>query len=146
MSALTNIIWKYRKVRGQWRRIRRLLFPSPAELRFIDLMGGTYTTINWIRRPATRFPLAIVWDIGPALKAEMFKREIKAGRYYVDFGNDIFWGFEIDGQKWHRDVVREFDRDSYLYTRGWRLMHIEAARMWRDPDRVKYDILKFLYT
>src|SRR5579884_2187911 len=124
MSVITKTIWKYRKIRSWSRRQRRLWFPSPAELKFIDIMGGTYTTIGWIKRPATKFPFAIVWDLGPYLKPENFEREKHAGRYFIDFGNDILWGFEIDGQAYHRDVVAEFERDSYLYQRGWRIMHI----------------------
>jgi len=108
-------------------------------------MGGKVTTIKQIKRPATKFPLAIVWSLGPALKTEMFEREVQAGKYWLDFGNDIFWGFEIDGREWHRDIVAEFDRDSYLYQRGWRIMHIEAGNLWRSPDRVKLQVLQFLY-
>lgn len=92
------------------------------------------------------FGLSIVWSLGKAMRSEGMKREVRAGRYYIDFGAaDIGRGIEIDGAAYHQDVVQAFDRDSYLYQRGWKIMHIAAVKLWSDPERVQRDVLKFLF-
>jgi very-short-patch-repair endonuclease len=149
----------YYKARGIWFRWNRLLFPSAAEARFIQIMGGKMITINAIKHPATKQPLRLVWSIGRALKNEKFEREVKAGRYWLDFSNDILWAIEIDGKKYHRDIVREQDRDDYLLgfchkrckapcykhsNRGYRVKHIAAVRLWVEPAVVQSEVLRFL--
>jgi len=84
--------------------------------------------------------------MGKAFRDERFKREVRVGKYYLDFGNDIFWGIEVDGEKWHMDVIAEFERESYIYQRGWRILRIKAIRLWNDPARVQREVLQFLYT
>ncbi len=115
-------------------------------MRFIEIMGGRVMRFEKIRSRKTGFPLSIVISMGRFLKDERFKREVRAGKYFVDFGNDILYAFEIDGKYWHMDVVAQFERDSYLYQRGWRIMRIEAVRIYNNPDAVKREVLKFLYT
>jgi very-short-patch-repair endonuclease len=83
--------------------------------------------------------------MGKILSGENFKREVRVGRYFLDFGNDVFWGIEIDGRKFHLDIVAEFDRDSYLYERGWRIKHIDAIKVFNEPDVVMRDVLQFFY-
>jgi hypothetical protein len=138
--------FKFYNLRALWRRHIRLIFSSPAEVRFIELMGGKVYGVKKIKHWRTGFPLTIYWRYGKILRSEKFRREVRAGRYWIDLGNDIHWGFEIDGAHWHRDIVAEFDRDSYLYQRGWRIMHIDATRLWRDPSRVQRETLRFLYS
>lgn len=145
--------------RAIWFRWMRLLFPSAAELRFIHIMGGRYITVPFVRRPSTRRPLAIVFSLGRALHDERFGREIQAGRFWIDFGNDIYWGIEVDGERYHRDIVREQDREEYLTgfctkrcqkvcykhsNDGWRVKHINAIRLWAEPANVQAEVLKFL--
>lgn len=122
-----------------------MLFPSPAELKLIEIMGGKFLKINKLKHPKTHFPFAIVLSMGKVLETEKFKREVRIGKYFVDFGNDIAWAIEVDGKNFHRDVVAEFDRDSYIYQRGWRIWHIDAVRLWNSPDLVQREVLKFLY-
>jgi very-short-patch-repair endonuclease len=151
----------YYKARGIWFRWNRLLFPSAAEARFIEIMGGHMITFGFIKHPETKQPFRIILSIGRALKREHFGREIKAGKYWLDFGNDIFWCIEIDGKKYHRDIVREQERDEYLSefchkrcrkpcykhsNQGWRVKHIPALRLWLEPAIVQREVLNFLNT
>jgi very-short-patch-repair endonuclease len=122
-----------------------MLFPSPAELKLIEIMGGKVFRISWLKHPKTKHKFALVISIGKPLKTEKFKREVRIGKYFVDFGNDVCWAIEVDGKNFHRDVVAEFDRDSYIYSRGWRMWHIDAARLWNQPDIVQREVLRFLY-
>jgi len=140
------IVKRYYRTRSAWWRLNRLLFPSPAELRLIEIMGGKYVTVEWLKHPKTKFRFAIVLSLGKFLRDEKFGREVRVGKYYIDFGNDVGWGLEVDGAEYHRDIVAAFDRDSYLYQRGWRVMHIMAVRLWNEPAVVQREVLKFLYT
>lgn len=150
---------KYYKARAKWFRWNRLLFPSAAEVRFIEIMGGKILSFHGIKHPETKQPLRIVFSLGKALKNEKFEREVRAGRYWLDFGNDILWCIEIDGKKYHRDVVKEQDRDDYLMgfchkrckdpcykhsNLGYRVKHIPAIRLWLEPAVVQSEVLRFL--
>ena len=141
---MNKIKSKYYRTRSAWWRLNRLLFPSPAELKLIEIMGGKITRLEWLKHHQTKFCFAIVWSLGNAFKAENFEREKRVGKYFLDFGNDILWGVEVDGKAYHRDVVKQFDRDSYMYQRGWRVMHINAIRLWNEPAKVQSELLKFL--
>lgn len=145
MPKTNKLISKYYRTRSYYYRINRILFPSPAELKFVDIMGGKSFAIDFIKHPKTKFPLAFVWSLGKHLNDENFKREVRVGKYYIDFGNDIGIGLEIDGHHWHRDVVAEFDRDSYLYQRNWRVIHIPAVRLYNEPGKVQSEVLSFLF-
>lgn len=142
--ARTNLIGKYYRLRARYWRLQRLLFMSPAEARFVRLMGGRVLTFRHIRSTKTGFPLTFVLGLGRSLRAQQFRREVRVGKYYVDFANDIGWCIEIDGSEWHRDVVAEFERESYLYQRGCRILRIKAPRLWNDSAGVQRDVLKFL--
>lgn len=137
---------KWRKIRARWWRLNRLFFPSPAELRFISIMGGKYWQVDKIKHWRTHFSFAIVWSLGRVLSDEQFGREVfAAGRYFVDFGNDVGMAIEVDGHHYHLDVVREFERDSYLYQHNWRVIHIQAVKLWNDPAGVQRRVLQFIY-
>lgn len=135
------------------------MFPSAAEVQFIRIMGGKVLTFNFIKHPETRQPFRLVFSLGKALRVEKFGREVRAGKYWLDFGNDIFWAIEIDGAKYHRDIVREQDKLDYLtefchkrckdpcYKHsniGWRVKHIPALRLWLEPAVVQSEVLRFL--
>lgn len=128
------------------RRLSRLLFPSPAEVQFVRVMRGHVLTVPFMRSRRTGFCLAFVWR-GKILKRELVHREVRAGRYVVDFGVVTPFGkkaIEIDGEPFHQDVLREQERDDYLRARGWEVLHIKGRRLWREPRRVGGDVLKFL--
>ena len=135
------------------------MFPSAAEVRFIKIMGGKIITIYFLKHPQTKQPLRFVLNVGRALSVENFEREVRAGKYWLDFGNDIFWVIEVDGAKYHRDIVREQERDDYLMgfchkrcrkpcykhsNVGYRVKHISAIRLWNEPAVVQSEVLRFL--
>ena len=136
---------KYFRVRATYFRYTRLYFPSAAEVRLVEIMGGKFLTFKRIRHWQTKRPLTIIYSLGKVLGNEKFGREVRAGRYWVDFMNDLFMGIEVDGAAYHTDVVAQFERDSYLYQRGYRIIHIPAIKLWNDPAHVQQTILKFVY-
>lgn len=118
---------------------------SPAEAKFVELMGGRVWRLP-IKRWGSGFPVTIVWSLGPDLKNECFKREVRIGRYFADFANDVGRVIEIDGDPYHMDVVADLEREGYLQERGQKIMRIPASRLWKNPARVRRDVLKFIYS
>lgn len=145
MSKFRTALRRYRKARAKYRRGMRLIFPSPAELRFIQIMGGDFVQLPIIKSLRNRFPLTLVYDLGPFLRSEFVRREVRCGRYFIDFGNDILRGIEIDGMAFHNDKPRELMRDDFLESCGWLLLHIKATKLWRDPDFVTRQTRIFLW-
>ena len=154
-----SLVNYYYRFRARWFRWNRMLFPSPAEIKLVEIMGGRAIAIQFIKHPQTKFPLTFVLSLGKALKTQNFQREVKAGKYWIDFGNDILWGLEVDGKNFHRDIVREQDRHEYLTSfcdkkckkncqrhanLGWRVKHIPAVRLWLEPATVQSEVLRFL--
>jgi very-short-patch-repair endonuclease len=111
-------------------------------------MGGRVLEIKWLRHYKTRYPLAFVVTLGRVLKRELCCREVRVGGRYVDFAFDDTYGrkraIEIDGDAFHRDIVKEQDRDDYLAKYGWIVLHIPAVDLYRSPSLVQRRALKFL--
>lgn len=153
-TTMKNLAQTYRRWRGRYRRLRRLIFISPAEARFIELMGGKVVVLQRIRDKHTGFPAAVYWNLGKRLKAEGFKREVRYGLYFVDFANDLNRIIEIDGNPYHMDVVADMDRDIYIRELCWkwnrtreaRIMRIPAHRLGLDKMKVQQEVLKFIYS
>lgn len=151
-NELTMILESFR--RGLWYRKKqfwrnaRILFPSPAEVHFVRLMGGKVITIDAIRYPnVNRFPLAIIYTRGKFLRTNLMQREVRVGAMYVDFAFiDPYTNkaIEIDGSDYHKDHVREAERDEYLKIRGWQVLHISAMDLYRQPGRVQQKVLNYL--
>ncbi|MBS4040378.1 MAG: DUF559 domain-containing protein [Flavobacteriales bacterium] len=136
---------KYYILRSQIGRRSRMLYISPAEVRFIRIMGGHVVTFYDDRHPRTKFPLAYVVSLGRFLKRHGYEREVRVGKSFVDFGDvERRRGLEIDGRDWHMDVVKEMERDEYMRQFGWTLFHIQAADLWRNPDYVQRQVLQFM--
>lgn len=147
MSAVSYISSRIYYARKDWWRRNRLLFPSPAELQFVRIMGGRVITIDHIKHPDTGFPLAIITSMGTALRREYVRREVRVGAMYVDFAFITPYdkkAVEIDGKDFHMDVVREQERDDYLRDRGWRVLHIRAADLYANPDLIQRRVIDFL--
>lgn len=147
MSVARVISHKVHYAKKDWWRKNRILFPSPAEVQFARVMGGKAITIDHIKHPQTGFPLTIITSMGKTLRREFVQREVRVGAMYVDFGFETRYSkkaIEIDGDAFHRDIVREQERDEYCRERGWKLLHIQAADIYREPDLVQRRVMKFL--
>lgn len=145
MVTLKNIVYRYYNIRSQIWRQNRMFFMSPAEIRFLHIMGGKVVTFEAIKHARTHFPLAYVVTMGRSLRRENFAREVRVGRYFIDFGNDIKRGIEIDGRNFHMDIVKEIERDEYVAKYGWSLLHIQAVDLWQQPDNVQRRVLSFIH-
>lgn len=125
----------------------RLLFPSPAETKFVQLMGGKAIVIDHIKHPKSGYPLTVFTTMGKTLRREFVQREVRAGAMYIDFAFVTKYGkkgIEIDGANFHRDIIKEQNRDDYLQARGWKILHIQAIDLYRQPDIVQRQVIRFL--
>ncbi len=147
-----NVISRYYRTRSALWRMQRLLFPSPAELRFIELLGGRVYRVHWLKHPRTGFCFAYVRTLGRWLESEGFKREVRYGLYWVDLANDLDRIIEIDGRRWHStDVVADYEREVWIEQYCQRVrrnkaifLRIRAVDLIYDRNGVQRDTLKFL--
>lgn len=153
-DTATTIYFRLLRWQNVWRRHMRYIFPSPAELRLIELMGGRVFKVKWLRQPRTGFCLAIVLNMGKLFNKERVRREVGYGRYWVDFANDLNRIIEVDGNAYHMDVVADFDREIAIKemcrklpnpaAREARILRIKADELWRNPNKVQQKVLGFL--
>ena len=143
MAVYKKLVSTFYRRRSKWWRDNRMLFPSPAEVRFIQIMGGRVVIIERIKHPKTKFPMVIVLSLGKILTRENFKREVRVGSKLCDFGNDLKTAIEIDGRYFH-DIIEQVERDEYFTNYGWRVLHIEASKLWREPSKIQQMVLEFL--
>lgn len=101
-------------------------------------------TVRFIRHPGTGFPLRVVLSMGRLFKNEQVEREVRVGKYWVDFGNDIQRGIEVDGAAYHRDVIAEAERAKYFAARGWIVLRITARQIVENPAGVRRAVQEFL--
>lgn len=88
--------------------------------------------------------MAFVVSRGKLLRQEHVGREVRAGKCYIDFANDLHRGIEIQSRKWHNDVIKDAQRFEYLRDRGWRILYIEAIDIFRNPYTVRERVTRFL--
>lgn len=107
-------------------------------------MGGKVIEVDLVKEPLNGFSLCFVVSMGPVFKEERIEREVRAGAFYIDFGNDIGRGIEVDGRPFHGDIIREQRRDEYCGKYGWMLLHIAAADLYARPEIVRNRVIAFL--
>jgi hypothetical protein len=139
-----TLLGRYYRARSRFYQRQRLLFPSPAEIRFIRLMGGHVVIVPFLKHYKTGFPMARILTLGKLLKTEQMAREVRVGSKYVDFGNDVRRGIEVDGRKYHTDIVEQIQRDEYFQKYDWHVLHIDATELYQNPKKVKRAVIAFL--
>lgn len=124
------------------------VFPALAEVRFVRMMGGRVTTLPFIRHAETSRPLAVVWTLGRVLRAHKFKHRVvvgvSGGETILSFGNDIHWGIELDGLRYHNDILVKQDLDEFFSMAGWRVLHITTTKMQVNPAKIRDEVFRFL--
>lgn len=101
------------------RAFERWLRPSPAEKKFMQVMGFWYFVRYTVQR------------------------EKYVSGYYVDFAVPTHRVIiEIDGKKYHGGV-RDILRDAAIEKLGWHVLRVPASQLWRDPKRVRREVYLF---
>ena len=122
------------KTRSQLYRAKRLIFASPAEMKFIEIMGGRV-----IKLPLNSY--YVLW-CGWTLARHFIQREKRYGRVWCDFGNRTHV-IEIDGAAYHNPVV-DRQRDEYLDRIGVDVLRIDATDIYNRPEWVRNEVRAFL--
>ena len=109
-------------------------------------MGGRCTKIVHVKNHKTKFPLVIVWSLGKTLKRQNYKREVRYGRYYVDFANDLNRIIEVDGAAYHMDVIADMDREIDIKGRqpDARFLRVKAYQLYNNSAEVQRKVLTFI--
>jgi very-short-patch-repair endonuclease len=150
MDYATTIYFRLLRWQNVYRRNKRLVFPSPAEMRLVELMGGRVLRLKFLRDRRTHFPLALVIRQPKLFKRERVRREVGYGSYWVDFANDLNRIIEVDGSAYHMDVVADFDREVAIkeicrrHKYDARFLRIRGDELYRDPNVVQRKVLEFL--
>jgi very-short-patch-repair endonuclease len=108
-------------------------------------MRGHVLTTPFVKSRRTGFPLAIIWR-GKILKRELVYREVPAGPFFIDYAVVTpFYkrGIELHSKEWHRDIVRDQEREEYLKARGWEIRYITSKHL-AEPKRLFAEVLRFL--
>lgn len=137
---------KFYRLRSRYWRNNRMLWPSPAEVAFVRVMGGRVITVPFCKHPRNGFKLAWVLSLGKTLRSHKFQREVRCGSKYCDFGNDLKWAIEIDGRRYHNDIVVQQQRDEYFAKYGWRVLHVDARDVFWNVNQTRDLVHKFLNT
>ncbi len=144
MKRGSRLYWTFRKYRGKYRRLKRLVFASPAEMQLITLMGGKVVSTNLVHN-RNGFPFTIVVSMGGWFGGKQHvKREVREGKFFVDFGNDIKRGIEIDSREWHMDITKDQERDEYFKAHGWRILRIKTSDLATRQDMIQKAVIDHL--
>lgn len=74
------------------------------------------------------------------------KREYPVAGYYVDVVTTRFHrvAIEVDGKKYHTDIIGDDERMQRIEAKGWSPLRIEAREILFRPRKTKRDTLKFI--
>lgn len=144
MNRQLSLLDRFYRLRSGCYKRKRIVFASPAEVMLIRVMGGWVLTLPFWRDPENHFPAIVVLSMGQVFKNERVQREVRVGGRYIDFGNDIQRGIEVDGRDYHGDIVKQIERDEYFQKYGWRVLHIAAADVYNKPRAVRRLVVKHL--
>lgn len=113
----------------EWQRIRRLLWPAKydhAAYMLINIVGRWWLFLTgWKReyRIVGKERLIIVDLAHPRLKLAL----------------------EADGERWHRDIVHEQERDEALKGTGWSVRHYRYPELNKHPRKVKRQVRRWFW-
>lgn len=116
------------------------LFPTPVQVRLIEILGGTTFTIGRYRH--NNRPMTITLSRGSLLRSQKFRRGVLDGMGVL--ANDVKWAIAIQGSEYERDVVSAYERDERLAEAGWRVAYVQVRDLWNNPQNVRQNLLQFL--
>jgi len=135
-----SFITIYDRIRdGVYARYERF-FPTPVQVRLIEILGGTTITIGAVRR--NNMPMTITLSRGKLLRSRKFRRTVIDGMGCL--ASDLKWAIAIQGPEYERDVVAAYERDERLEAAGWRLAYVQVRDIWHNPAAVRKSLLPFL--
>lgn len=112
------------------------LFPSPVEVRLIEILGGTTFTIGGIRHGNR--PMTITLSRGKLLRSRRFRRAVLDGKGVL--ANDVRHAVILQGADYENKVVEMYERDERLEELGWQLIYVKVRDIWQNPKAVRENL------
>lgn len=140
MSMRHKLLVKYDALRDWMYYHYEQLFPTPVQVRLIEILGGSTITIGAFRRD--NLPMTIMLTRGKLLRSKRFRAAILDGTGML--ANDIKWAIKILGPEYERDVVAAYEMDERLHQDGWHMAYVSARDIWNNPARVRASLQRFL--
>lgn len=130
---MSDHLQQHRRVRSHYARNLDAIMDSPTDW-FDDAYSWDYeagiqlTPIEralWTDIRAEGLVVYPQWPIGP---------------YFVDFGNPVWKvAIECDGERWHRDTLKDAERQRWIESRGWSVYRITGRDCMTDFEEVEDD-------
>lgn len=117
-------------------------FHDAAEIRLLEILGGSTLTIGRLRHDGRTFTLIL--SRGKLLKSEHFKRVALDNRTTL-FMNDINQAIMIQGDDYQYDVLKYQEQEEALAERGIRVRYIPQRWLERNPLKALQAVQRFVY-
>src|SRR3990167_9683263 len=64
-----------------------------------------------------------------------FVPQFPFGPYFIDFADPVKRiGIEVDGKEWHKDEVKDRERQNYLEKNGWEIIRIQGCQTYKTYE------------
>jgi hypothetical protein len=68
------------------------------------------------------------------------------GWIILDFAHPFLkLALEADGERYHMDIVREWERDQALQKMNWRVKHYRFPKLRNEPRKVKREVRRWFW-
>ncbi len=75
-----------------------------------------------------------------------WRREYEVSGFIIDLAHPwLKLALEADGERYHMDVTREYDRDEALKFHGWHIRHYRYPAIKHQPERVRKEVRRWFY-
>lgn len=117
-------------------------FPDAAEVRLLEVLGGTTLTIGAIQRGGRTCTLIL--SKGRLLRSERFRR-VAADSRMVLWMNDVGQILAVQGRDYEHDIVKYFEADEALKQQGFRVQWLPELWLEKMPTRALRAVQNFVY-
>lgn len=140
MGKLYNI---YDDMKAALRSRYLQCFIEPAEVRLLEIVGGTTLTIGRIKRDGK--PMTIVLTHGKLLRSENFKR-VAIDNKSILYMNDVNHAIMIQLDDYKQDIVKEQELSEKFMEAGIVVRYIPQRWLENNPMKALSSVQQFIYS
>lgn len=118
-------------------------FIDPAEVRLLEIVGGTTLTIGRIKRDGK--PMTIVLTHGKLLRSEKFKK-VAIDNKSILYMNDVNHAIMVQLDDGKMDIVKEQELSEKFMAAGIRVRYIPQRWLENNPMKALTSINQFIYS